>query len=287
MKTKIWIICAAGVAVLLTGCHTFFSESSRSRRHTSSLVKYLYPNRAVPVDKPAIPVLTLPLRVGVAFVPEERSNRSAYDSPSVLSEQEKVKLLKEVSAEFRKYPFVKSIEVIPSAYLSEGGSFENLEQMRSMFGVDVIALVSYDQIQFTDENLLSLSYLTIVGAYVVQGEKNDTRTMLDAAVYDIASRKLLFRAPGLSAIKGSAAPINLAEELRADRAKGFQRASTNLVANVDAQLAEFRERVKTSPEEIKIVRSAGYTGAGALGLTEAAAALLLSVAAIAMRRGKQ
>ena len=60
-----------------------------------------------------------------------------------------------------------------------------------MFGIDVIALVSYDIVQFTGEGLSSISYWTLVGAYAVRGEKNDTHTMIDAAVYDIASRKHL------------------------------------------------------------------------------------------------
>ena len=121
-----------------------------------------------------------------------------------------------------------------------------------MFGVDVVALISYDQVQFTDEGLLSLTYWTIVGAYVVQGEKNDTQTMLDAAVYDIKSRKLLLRAPGTSRVRHSATPINLGEELRRDREKGFEIAATNMVANLHRELELFHERVKKNPDEIKV-----------------------------------
>ena len=43
-----------------------------------------------------------------------------------------------------------------------------------MFGIDVIVLLSYDQVQFRDEGLLSLTYWTVVGAYTIPGEKNDT-----------------------------------------------------------------------------------------------------------------
>lgn len=105
----------------------------------------------------------------------------------------------------------------------------------------------------------------MVGAYVIHGEKNDTKTMMDAVVYDIPSRKLLFRAPGISQVKASATPINLNEELRSDSALGFQQAATNLVANLQMQLADFRERVKNSPEEFKIVEKPGYKGAGSMG----------------------
>jgi rhombotail lipoprotein len=147
-----------------------------------------------------------------------------------------------------------------------------------------MALVSYDQMQFSGATKFSLAYLTIVGAYLIEGERNDTRTMIDAAVYDVASRKLLFRAPGLSQIKGSAAPVNVAEELKADREKGFSRASTNLAANLEVQLAEFRQRITNAPNEVKIVRSPGYTGGGALGIPEAVAALTLVLAGFCGRR---
>lgn len=34
-----------------------------------------------------------------------------------------------------------------------------------MTGADIIALISYDQVQFTDEGLASLSYWTVLGYY--------------------------------------------------------------------------------------------------------------------------
>jgi rhombotail lipoprotein len=164
---------------------------------------------------------------------------------------------------------VKSIEIIPTAYLTPKGGFANLDQIRTMYGLDVIALLSYDQVQFTDRGIFSLTYWTIVGAYVIPGEKNDTQTMLDGAVYDIASRKLLFRAPGLSRVHGLATPVNLSEQLRQDRESGFEAAETNMVASVKVQLDGFRQRVKDAPDEFKIVRKPGYTGAGAFGGLEA------------------
>ena len=146
-----------------------------------------------------------------------------------------------------------------------------------MFDVDVIALVSYDQIQFSAEGFWSFAYLTVVGARVVEGEKNDTQTMIDTAVYDIRSRKLLFRAPGTSRIKASAAPINLVFELRNDSERGFQRAATNMVSNLQEQLAQFQERVKDAPEEYKIVHKPGYVGGGAVGMVQVLMASALAL----------
>jgi len=224
-----------------------------------------------------MPVLALPLKIGIAFVPEEGSSRGGPTfnrEGATFTEQQKMALMKEAGDHFRKYPFVQSIQLIPSAYLTPAGGFPNLDQIRSMFGVDVIVLLSYDQVQFRDEGMLSLTYLTLVGAYLIQGEKNDTQTMIDAVVYDLPSRKLLFRAPGLSKIKGSASPVNLSEELRHDSERGFRDASTNMVANLQEQLVAFKEEIKTSPREFKIETKPGYSASAVGGFSWVEVALL-------------
>lgn len=248
--------------LLLSGC------AAQKQHMKSSVVDYLYPNTKEASIKPSIPKLTLPIKVGIAFVPGESKTRSGFNwwrgrtNTGSLTEPEKMNLLDKVSAHFKKYEFVKSIEVIPSAYLTSGGSFTNLKQIQTMYDIDVIALVSYDQVQFTDEGMLSLTYWTLVGAYVVSGEKNDTSTLMDTAVYDIKSRKMLFRAPGTSQVKGAATPINLSEELRNDSIKGFQQATGSMIENLDLQLNRFREKVKEQPEEYKVVHSPSYRGGG-------------------------
>lgn len=262
----------------LTGCAEF--NTSRKSRYTSSVVEYLYPNKDV-VEVPTIPRLSLPLRVGVAFVPDSRSGPGGFR----LSEKERMDLMDRISSEFRTLPFVKDIELIPSAYLTQGGGFTNLDQIRTMYGIDVIALLSYDQVQHTDEGLLSLSYWTIVGAYIVKGEKNDTSTMIDAAVYDIASRKMLFRAPGVSRIQGSATLVNLTEQLRVDSSKGFSLASDDLVTNLQNQLDRFKAKVKEMPQAYAVEHKAGYTGGGSLG--GAFAGTLLGLGGVALWRSRK
>lgn len=285
MKRIFALLGAVAALGCLTGCETFRPTSQQ--HYTSSLMQYLYPDREAHRDKPQVPTLTLPLRVGVAFVPEnDDAGSRRYMSGRMLTEEQKVKLLTQVSSEFRKYPFVSHIEVIPSAYLSPRGSFANLEQLQHMFDVDVIALVSYDQIQFTGSTRWSLAYITVIGAAFINGEENDTRTLLDAAVYDIKSRKLLFRAPGLSEIKGGSSPVNETEVRREASEKGFQGASTNLITNLEAQLASFRERIKERPDDVRIVRSPGYTGGGAAGMFEVFAVAALATTAL-LRRVKR
>lgn len=265
---------------------SLISCSNQKTRSNSSVVDYLYPSTTDKVIKPSIPTLNLPLKVGIAFVPDagtEKKGRNWWTgvtgSGSALTAATKTDLLDKVASNFRELEFVSDIEVIPTEYLTHGGSFNNLEQIQTMYGIDVIALVSYDQVQFTDEGYLSLTYWTIVGAYVVSGEINDTSTMLDTVVYDIKSKKMLFRAPGTSVVKGSATPVNLSEELRADSIKGFKTASEEMTKNLHIQLSRFKEKIKQNPEQVKIVHREGYSGGsgGSFNLYTLALMLLVAV----------
>jgi len=251
-KYLLFLIFLAG-CVMLTSCAFMASQ-----HHSSSVVQYLYPDQNDYIETTGIPRLALPLKVGIAFVPEANKRHQT------LTERDKMQLMDEVSKHFKKLDFVKSIELIPSAYLRNEGSFTNLDQIHTMYGIDVVTLLSYDQTQFIDEGLASITYWTLAGAYIIPGEKNDTHTMVDASVYDIQSRKMLFRAPGISHIKSKATPVNLSERLRVDSMKSFQEASKDLVANLDIQLELFKEKVKDLPEEYQIIHKPGYTGGGSI-----------------------
>ena len=272
-----------GVAFLVAGCAT---QGKNIRR--ASVVDYLYPQKAEPVEVPGPTVMSLPVRVAAAFVPETQSSVQAsplaWTAPDagVFTEKQKLALMEEISKNFRQYPFVKSVEAVPTQYLRPGGGFDNLDQIRTMFGTDVIALLSYDQVQFTAEGVLSVTYWTLLGAYVIPGERNDTVTMIDAAVYHVPSRKLLFRAPGVSHKKGKATPVNLNEQLRLDSEAGFREAAADLVPNLQAQLSAFQEKVKEQPEEYKVEHKPGYTGKG--GLDAVTVLLVILMAATALRR---
>ena len=71
------------IALLLTSCSSLWNIGGESRSGvSSSLVDYLYPSGEVPPNVQAsIPLLELPLRVGIAFVPGE-SGRSTISEPT-------------------------------------------------------------------------------------------------------------------------------------------------------------------------------------------------------------
>jgi len=271
------------------------SCAGQQTRTKSSVMDYLYPKSSATIIQPSVPTLNLPLKVGIAFVPEQVTisrGRNIWTgivgSGAALTSATKSSLLEKVASNFRELEFVSEIEVIPSEYLTPNGGFSNLEQIKTMYGIDVIALVSYDQVQFTDEGFLSLTYWTIVGAYIVSGEKNDTSTMLDTVVYDIKSKKMLFRAPGTSVVKGSATPVNLSEELRADSIKGFNIAAEKMTENLEIQLNKFKEKIKRNPEQVKVVHRKGYSGGGFGGVINLyeLVILLFVIAGIAVAKRK-
>ena len=102
----VFLLASLCLALALGGCAT-----SRNRHNAASVVDFLYPDTKNPVVKPGIPVLTLPLRVGIAFVPS-----SGYGN-AALTEKKKMDLMQQVADHFKKYPYVKDIELIPTAYL--------------------------------------------------------------------------------------------------------------------------------------------------------------------------
>ncbi|MEK7811340.1 MAG: rhombotarget lipoprotein [Pseudomonadota bacterium] len=267
INLSIRILISLFIVALFGGCAW---HSTNSTKHVTSTVDFLYPDTSAPIVTPGIPVLTLPLKVGIAFVPGKgggnygRGIREFWEADPftegrmphgdfALTEKRKLALMQEVTEHFKQYSFVKEIQIIPSDDLIPSGSFANLDRIRALYGVNVIALLSYDQVQFTDDGVLSLTYWTIVGAYIIPGTKNDTHTMLDATIFDIKSRKLLFRAPGTSHIKGIATPANMSEQARTDSDEGFNEAVKSMITNLDEQLALFREKVKEHPTEFKVV----------------------------------
>jgi rhombotail lipoprotein len=257
------------VSSVVCGCASWVTPGAA--RQVGSVVEYLYPDAKEPPKMvQETTYLRPPVRVGLAFVPDTSSNR-------ILSEVEKTRLLERVKTSFSKHSYIGDIEIIPSNYLRAKGGFTNLEQAARMFNVEVMTLVSYDQVQFNDTNALAVLYWTIVGAYVIHGDRYDIQTLVDASVFDVKSRKLLFRAPGQSQVKGSASMSGFSEISRQARTDGFNRAVDDLIPQLQNNLENFRERLKTD-QTIKIENKAGYSGGGSLSWLELL--ILLSVASI-------
>jgi len=264
------------LALLLAGACAYTGPTSVR----SSALDFLYPGGTAAASPATDVTLQLPARVGLGFAPAR-----AVQEP--ISEVKKQQVLNQVAEAFREHKGIGHIEVVPSAYLDPGGSFTNLDRVAASLGVDLMALVSYDQTTITESTRASWSYLTVVGPLFIKGEKNEIQTFVDAVVYDIKSRALLFRAPGQSTRKGKSNPLTVERTRRTMAEQGFDEASKDLIANLNAALTGFEEQAKSGA-----VRGAGTPaiamydktgarvgsgggGGGAIGLGEALLAALL------------
>ena len=261
---------------LLAAC-SFWGSAGR-QGVSSSLVDYLYPQGEIPPSPEGqVPNLKLPLTVGLAFVPAQSAGGQ------VLTETQRIKLLNDVKAAFAGRDYIREITVIPDAYMRSGRGFGALEQTARLYGLDVMALVSYDQVTHTAERTSSLLYWTIVGAYLVKGNKNDVSTFVDTAVFDVPTRKLLFRAPGLNEFKSSSTLVDLERDVRMAQQQGFERAMADMTVNLDNELATFKERIRTDGS-VNVTRASSDGGSGT---TDPALLAMLTVALLLAARRRR
>lgn len=278
-------ICLLILASLaLAGCEslsTMWGGSTRSGE-SSSVVEFLYPKGEVP-PKPTgeVPAMTLPIKVGLAFVP----GRGQQLGP--LSEAQKMQLLDQVRAKFTGEDYVTEIVLVPDTYLRGSSGFEALDRAARMYGLDVMALVSYDQLSTTSEKKSSFLYWTIVGAYLVEGTRNEVQTLVDTAVFDIPSRTLLFRAAGTDRVAKDTTMVESPQQMRSAQASSFGRAMDDMSVNLQRELSVFKERVKEQKAPVRVVRGDGETGgAGSGGAGMALLALLALLGRVSgLRRG--
>ncbi len=239
----------------LSACSAFWGPDGR-RGVSSSLVDYLYPNGELPAEHTrTTPNLRLPLRVGLAFVP------SSQHSGLSLPEAKKTELLEGVKSQFSHLSYVEKITVIPEAYLRSSKGFSGIGQVARLYGLDVMALVSYDQVSLVSDTKSSILYWTIAGAYFVKGNQNQATTFVDTAVFDVESQEMLFRAPGVSDVKQSSTLIEVGEVNRAVREKGFALSMQDMSNNLAKELKDFEERVK-SRSDVEVSLRQGYGGGG-------------------------
>jgi rhombotail lipoprotein len=275
----------AAFTLTLSGCAWMWGDLhyGRQQQSTTPLVGFLYTDGKVP-EQDAQPELRLPIRVAVSFLPGSGSY-PGYQ-PAAAEKEEVLTTLRE---NFRSLPYVTEIVIIPDYYLhsGKGDGLMQIEQLSRLFKFDLFALVSYDQVQTNYQNDRSLAYLTIVGAFLVRGDRNETHTLLDVAVIDPKSRALVMRAGGVSSLKGNTTAIDVERHTNAQSTKGFEEATLHLVANFRRELADFEQRVRDGTASVKVVRQASKGGGGALDPWVLALFGGLVLTAIRVSRGKR
>ncbi|MCH1925724.1 rhombotarget lipoprotein [Shewanella sp. C32] len=254
---KLRSLCGVVLLLALSGCSSFFSHQAQSDTSSSSLLSFLYPNHERPTVTTELPLIKLPATVGIAFIP---SNDWRDQGVSVA---EQMQLLSQVKNQFERYDYIGKIEIIPSTYLQRGRGFQTLEELGQMYDVDIMALVSYNQVRQSTQGKSSLLYWTIVGMYTIPGNENSVNTFVDTAVFDLATHKLLFGANGVSFLSERSTAVGVESTLNDQSKKGYHLAMDDMAHNLNRELDDFKQRVKQD-RVAQVENRAGYSG-GALG----------------------
>ncbi|MEZ5514336.1 MAG: rhombotarget lipoprotein [Steroidobacteraceae bacterium] len=274
--------CMLGLLPLvLAGCQSLDAmcllNCGKSHATSTTLVEFLYPDGDVPQPGES-PALRVPLRVGLTFLPP------ASPAGADIAVQREM-LLQRIKERFIGLDYVSDIVVIPDYYLRAGavaGNFETLQRIAHLQDLDVVALASYDQVSQRDENRRALSYLTIVGAFLVRGNRNETGTLIDLAVIEPQTRTLLLRAGGTSMLVGSTTMIEQGVTLRNQQVEGFNLALADLNNHFATELATFEERVRQGTAPIRVVKRSGF-GIGAVGAVDGLFTLSLALVVLFAR----
>jgi len=285
LRTSLAVVVAS---VSLSGCGLLVGSSclidcgSRTT-NASSLVDFLYPQGEVPAANDAIPELRIPLRVGLTFLP---STGGAQDVVT------KAEVLERVRQRFLSRKFIAEIVVIPDYYLTsskDSNGFDTLQGLQRLYNLDLVALVSHDQVTHTDDNALSLTYLTIVGAYIFPGSRHEVTTLVDLAVVDPATRSLLLRAGGTDSQSRSTTLVDQDVTTRGTQAKGMVRAGDQMIEHFDLALTQFEENVRNGTARVKVSKRerSSIGGGGSLGYAWTVAGTLLLAARWRRRRPNQ
>ena len=286
-----WVVAIAfvtgGCTVLDRALCSYDCGKSRSGS-SSSLVGFLYPGGEVPPAEEAIPELRVPMRVGLTFLPDSAGGEG-------VDAAQRAEALERIRQRFLARKFIAEIVVIPDYYLARGNlgargnpgqsGFDSLAGLQRLYNLDLLALVSHDQVTYTDENSLSLTYLTIVGAYIFPGSKHEVTTLVDLAVVDPKTRSLLLRAGGTNAQERTTTLVDQAPVARATRQRSFSAASDQMIEHFDVALAQFEENVRSGKAQVTVTRRDGGAGGGSIDAILIVAALGLVTARL-RRRGR-
>lgn len=268
-------------ALMLSGCTAVSAlldgpQGQRQSHNSSSLVEFLYPDGHIPPAENQIPELRVPLRVGLAFLPTRNGA-----GPTAAQRDE---LLEQIRQRFASRKFVTEIVTIPDYYLRNGRGFDGLQGVQRLYSVDVMALVSYDQVEHMDENDWSLGYLTIVGAYVLKGSHHDVATLVDLAVVDPVTRSLILRAGGTDSRNRNSTLVDQPREARESNAASFGAATTQMIDNFDVSLTKFEADVRAGKANIRVAKRQSSGGGGGGGSFAPLSLGLLALLVVARRR---
>jgi rhombotail lipoprotein len=98
---------------------------------------------------------------------------------------------------------------------------------------------------------------------MVKGNKNEVQTFVDTAVFDLPTRRLLFRAPGVNTRTSSSTLVDVERDTRKAREGSFEQAMADMTVSLDKELGVFKERIKAD-RSVTVSRAGGGGGGGSI-----------------------
>lgn len=257
MKTKrITLLITLLISLLASaGCATFRADVHTVQKQ-SNLADFLFGGKAP--QKPAQKApLTIPAKVGVTFVPDDPATKNIPDTT-------KIEVIESVRSQLVKHTkYIASAQSIPPMYLTPKGGIGNLEQVARQFDVDVIVILGANQFQKYERNpFAAFMDITIIGAFVIPGNTVDTSTVLEAAVYHVPSRALIFRTDGTNETSSRSTFYNSFRSAQNAAVNSIEEASKKLVISIGKALMHFENFDVSKASEIKPTGGGSSENAG-------------------------
>ena len=241
MKTILLILLAS--LTLSGGCTE--GVNVLTVRKQSNLATFLF-GGSEPQNRAQKVPLTLPARVGVTFVPDDPASTNIPET----TKKEVIDAVRSQLAKHTKY--VAMPQSIPPMYLIPKGGVNNLDQVARQFDVDVIVILGVNQFQKHERNpLAAFLDITIIGAFVIPGNKVDTSTVLEAAVYHVHSRALIFRTDGADEQSSRSSLFGSFQTAQNDAVSSIEGASKKLVESIGNALVNFQKFDVAKATEIR------------------------------------
>ena len=168
--------------------------------------------------------LVFPATVAILMIPPTNNVMVPKSTLHIAAEGLKKELLKNSA-------FISGVRIINSRDIKGKVS---LNTIRDMYGVDILALLSYEQDQRSTQNsLAALLNVAIVPAYAVPSVKLTTSTVVDGKIIHIPSNAIIFRTSGVSERSTYLTPVSTLEgRPNEESIVGLQSAVSDLGNNV-------------------------------------------------------
>lgn len=215
-------------AVMIGGCA---ADVHRTRvTGTAPIFSYLSLKDSTIGATPTEP-LRFPTRVAIVYAPPM--------STKPLTEQVPQTTL-HAAAESLKAKLLARSAYVKSVVIGHTGETLSLEQIRNMYGCDIVVILSYSQLQSAERGGISKALdITLVGGHLYPGVTITTETGIEATVVHTPTQYILFTESGSNSRKSYSTPGGVNTTAGNEARKGFTAAIDDLADRMGKIIAKY------------------------------------------------